>query len=63
MNLNLMLQGKKEDFMIHLVRKSWKGKSMMQQEAERIPYFAEGEPAIENHWQRAVSGADFTDTI
>lgn len=32
-------------------------------EAERIPYFAEGEPAIENHWQRAVSGADFTDTI
>lgn len=32
-------------------------------EAERLPYFAEGEPAIENHWQRAVSGADFTDTI
>lgn len=32
-------------------------------ETERIPYFAEGEPAIENHWQRAVSGADFTDTI
>ena len=32
-------------------------------ETERIPYFAEGKPAIENHWQRAVSGADFTDTI
>ena len=32
-------------------------------ETERIQYFAEGEPAIENHWQRAVSGADFTDTI
>ena len=32
-------------------------------ETERIPYFAEGEPAIENHWQRAASGADFTDTI
>ncbi len=32
-------------------------------EADRIPYFAEGKPAIENHWQRAVSGADFTDTI
>ena len=32
-------------------------------EAERLPYFAEGEPAIENHWQRAVSEADFTDTI
>ena len=32
-------------------------------EAERLPYFSEGEPAIENHWQRAVSGADFTDTI
>ena len=25
-------------------------------ETERIQYFAEGEPAIENHWQRAVSG-------
>lgn len=32
-------------------------------ETKRFPYFAEGEPAIENHWQRAVSGADFTDTI
>ena len=32
-------------------------------ETERIPYFAEGEPAIENHWQRAISGADLTDTI
>lgn len=32
-------------------------------ETERIPYFAEGKPAIENHWQRTVSGADFTDTI
>lgn len=32
-------------------------------EPERIPYFVQGEPAIENHWQRAVSGADFTDTI
>ena len=32
-------------------------------ETDRIPYFAEGNPAIENRWQRAVSGADFTDTI
>lgn len=32
-------------------------------ETERIPYFVEGELAIENHWQRAISGADLTDTI
>lgn len=37
--------------------------SLEELEAERIPYFADGAPAIENHWQRAISGADLTDTI
>ena len=32
-------------------------------EGERLPYFGEGETAIENRWQRAISGADLTDTI
>ncbi len=32
-------------------------------EGERLPYFSEGEAAIENRWQRTISGADLTDTI
>lgn len=32
-------------------------------EGERLPYFPEGEPAMENRWQRIISGADLTDTI